>query len=175
MNTQNLYKEGEPVPLHLSSGFVVTFKSTLFNLTKGSAPQSTTLNLFNQNTDIILCIVFRTGKKKIFYSDYSFNPLQGGWGKERSTDLDVDQVQHRGATILVYNFLTDSKINRYQILVNGTTVCYFDSRFSGPVTQMRYWGEQGTRKPILSNPLEVVCCPILDLPPEEQRAIQLGR
>ena len=177
MNIQNLHKGRKLVPLHLSSGSVVTFKSTLFNLTESSARQSSYLDLYNKNGDTIISIAFRKGRKKIFCNDHTSKYLLDGWGKGRlSVDLDVDRLQHRSATILVYNFLTDSKINRYQILVNGTTVCYFDSRFPGPVTQIMYWEHPpAAGKPILSNPLEVACCVLLDLPPEEQRTIQSGR
>ena len=173
MTTRNLHKGGDRVPLRLSSGSVVTFKSTIFNLTERSAAQSSYLNLYNKKGDIILQITFRAGQKKIYCDDYS--SFRNGWGKEQSANLDVDRLQHQEARILVYSFLTDSRINRYQILVNGTTVCYFDSRFQQPVTHMSYSQLSAATPPILSNPLEVVCCAMSDLSPEEQRAIHSER
>ena len=176
MTIQDLQKGGERVQLHLSSGSIVAFKSALFNADGLASPQSSYLDLYNEKGDIILRIRFRTGESKIFCTDYISETVLDGWGEERSFDLDVNQLlsQRWGATISVYNFLTDSRLTRYQILVNLTTVCYFDSRAPGPVTQIGYWEYKGTSNPILSDPLKVMCCAMLDLPPEEQRAIQAG-
>ena len=169
------HKRGDWVSLHLSSGSIVAFKSTLFNLTEGSAPQSCALSLFNKNGDTILSIAFQTGQEKIFYSGFSSKPYLDSWGKEWSTDLDVDRLQNQGARILVYRFLTDSRTNQYQILVNGTTMCYFDSHFWQPVTHISYLQLLATAPPILSNPLDIMWCTMLDLSPEEQRAISVRK
>ena len=173
MTTLNLHK-GSKQPLHLSSGSVVAFKSTLFNLTKSSLWRSSFLNLDNKDGDTILRIFFHSGEKKIFWRDYTSKSLLDDWGKVREADLDVGPLQHRGATISVYSFLTDSRLTRYQILVNRTTVGYFDSRARGPVTKIYYGESTETSDPILSNPLKVICCAMLDLPPEEQRAFLSG-
>jgi hypothetical protein len=171
MSTQDLYKGGKQLPVYLSPGSVVTFKSTLFDLSVLGF-QTSCLDLYNDIGDIALRITLRGGQNKIFCNDYTSN-LQRGWGKERSADLDVNW-QSQGATISVYYFLTDSKLTRYQILVNLTTVCYFDSRLRGPLVQLGYLEHPLTLRSILSNPLRVVCCAMLDLQPEERRAIQSG-
>jgi hypothetical protein len=167
----DLHKGGKKITTYLIPGTVVTFKSTLLNLDAGS--QESYLDLYNLSGDIILRITLRGGKNKIFCNDYTPKSLQSGWGKVRSADLDVNW-QSEGATISVYNFLTESKLPRYQILVNLTTVCYFDSRFPGSVNRMSYSERSSTLPSILSDPLGVVSYAMLELQPEERRAIQSG-
>ena len=117
MIMQDLQKGGELLPAYLSSGSMVAFKSTLFNLREGSARQWSCLGLFSKNGDIILWIIFKKGQKKKFLNDCRSKSLLDGWGKERSADLDVNVLRYQGTTIAVYNFLADFRITRYQILV----------------------------------------------------------
>jgi hypothetical protein len=174
--TQNLHNGGPKLPVHFSSGSVLRFKSTLLDLSVPGVQESN-LYLYNDNGDITLRIILRGGQNKIFCNDYASGCLFG-WGQERSFDLgsDFNRWPNPGATISVYSSWTDSKLTRYQILVNLTTVCYFDSRFRGPVEWVSYLEPPAAlRSDILSNPLRVVCCAISDLQPEERRAIQSGR
>jgi hypothetical protein len=169
MATQDLHKGGKPVQVSFLQGYVVTFKSTLLDLSVPGIRESF-LGLYNNIDDIILRITLRGGQNKIFCDDFVW---KRGWGQERSFDLDVVRFRDGENTISVYSSLTDSKFARYQILVNLTTVGYFDSSVRGPVECLRY--SESVRSDILSNPLRVVCCAISDLQPEERRAIQSGR
>jgi len=63
---------------------------------------------------------------------------------------------------------------RYQILLDLTTVGYFDSRFLGPSRYIGYT-ENLRGESILLHTWEVFRHKILDLQPEEQQAIEPGR
>jgi hypothetical protein len=172
-----LNRGDKQLPLNISSGRVLILKSTIFNLT-GDTKSENYLDLDNKTNDTILRITFRKGQKRVFFNDHAFKSIGDGWGKERSADLgpmDVDGWKYRGVTISVHAVSGRGCSGlRYQILFDLTTVCYFDSRFSGPVTGLRY--TENTWEPgILSSSLNVVSYAIWDLQPEERRAIESGR
>ena len=82
----------------------------------------------------------------------------------------VDRLKDSGVTIMVHN----SGPKRYQILLDLTTVGYFDSCFLGPSRYIGYT-ENLRGESILSHTWEVFRHKILDLQPEEQQAIEPGR
>jgi hypothetical protein len=177
---QNLKSRGDPLSLKFLPGYVLVFKSTRFDLEKdpGSQSQESHLDLYNVNDDIILRMTFRAGQKKIFCNDRASKSLRDGWGKERSVDLgplDFERLRG-GVTISLRTFWSDDfRITRYQILLDLTTLCYFDSRFPGPATQMSYSQRSVLDRPQLSDPVQVVSYKIEDLQPEERRVIESGR
>jgi hypothetical protein len=176
--TQYLNMGGNPLSLNLTPGYILVFKSAFFDLAKESynADTESYLDLCNENDDIILRMTFRAGEKKIFCNDRASKSIGDGWGKERSTDLGplyMEKMKWQSVAISLRNFWTESRIPRYQILLDLNTVCYFDSRFPGPVTQMRYstYRKSGGKSP-LSEQIKVACFKFSDLQPEELRAIE---
>jgi hypothetical protein len=171
MTTQDLHKGEEDLRVYLSPGDVVTFKSTRLDLSLPGCEESK-LYLWNNKSDVILRITLRGGQNKIFCNDCAW----GSWGQERSFDLDgVVRFWGGENTISVHISLTDSKLTRCQILVNLTTVGYFDSRCRGSVQQLSYAERSVGHFSILSHPLRVVCCAMSELYFEEQEAIKSGR
>jgi len=100
-----------------------------------------------------------------------------GWGKEQSASLE-SVCGDPGVKITVHNCSTSGP-NRYQILVGLITVGYFDSRISGPWTNITYtnkniWLKKGSYPlktfAVLSSSLKVRRYKIADLLPEERQA-----
>ena len=173
-----LLREGKELSLHFEKGSILVIKSTSFDLeANGPSPfkiqEENYFDLYNKDGNITLRIGFREGQKKIFCNDRASKSIGDGWGKERSTDLGpmgVDRL--KGITISVYAVSS----HRYQVLFDLTTVCFFDSRFSGPAEKMAYPPPAGVfgGRTILSNSLRVKQYEIRDLPPEEKQAIESG-
>jgi len=175
-------ERGVDLPVNLSAGMIIAFKSRRFDLTttegalKGG-PQAT-LNLYNKNNDIILCINIRRGKNKVFFNDFARKSLVDGWGQPRSVDLspvDIEKWQRSGVTISIHDCSTRSE-QRYQILFDLTTMCYFDAHLPGPAIKANYReAPEDTSRPLLSDPLKVVFYLLKDLSPKEKQAIVSGR
>ena len=172
---------GMELPLDLTSGKIIAFKSTKFDLS-GSIEHETHLELYNQNNDILLRIGIRRGYNKVFFNDRADKTLLDGWGSERSVDLnpmDVDTWRESGVTISVHDCSTHSS-EGYQILFNLTTVFNFDKRFLGPAVKVVYRQELSDYaelwyNPQMSDPLKFFSYKLDDLPLEERKAIESGR
>ena len=175
VHKQHLQREGQQLSLNFMPGDILIFKSTYFDLTpeRGHDDQSH-LDLYNKNDDIILHITFWVGQKKIFCNDCRSDFIVGnGWGKERSANLGpiLEKMKLQSVAISLCTFWTESRITWYQILFNLITVCYFNSHFPGPATQMRY-SQDGQTKVQLLDTLEVACFKFSNLPLEEWQAIE---
>jgi hypothetical protein len=179
--TTKLERGGE-LPLNLSTGMIIAFKSRQFDLTttggasKGGA--QATLDLYNEQNDIVLRIKFRRGKNQVFFNYFARKSLVDGWGQSRTVDLspvDIKRWQCSGVTISVHDCSTRSD-QRYQILFDLTTLCYFDRHFPGPVIKAIYRETPGdTSRPHLSDPLKVTTYRLTDLSPKERQAIVSGK
>jgi hypothetical protein len=184
--TANLQRGGE-IPLNLSAGMIIAFRSSRFDLTTGAfklfqskGKAQATLDLYNANDDIILRIKIRRGKKKVFLNDFAQTTglADGWWGPERSVDLssaNIEKWQRSGVTISVHNCSTRSK-QQYQILFDLTTVGYFDKQFPGPAIKAIYQEAlEDTSLPLLSDPLNVTTYLLNDLSPNERKSVVYGR
>lgn len=130
----------EELPLNLSAGMVVAFKSSTFTLAQHQIHFETYLDLYNMNGDIILRIMIRRKQNKVFFNDRAGKSPLDGWGKEKSVKLnpaDVDRWQNSGVTISVHDCSTLSK-KQYRVLFDQTILYYFDRRFSGPAIKVHY-------------------------------------
>ena len=175
-------ERGVDLPVNLSPGMIIAFKSSLFDLTttrgalKGGS--QATLDLYNNKKDIILRIKICKGRNKVFFNDFARKNLVDGWGQEQSVDLsptDIEKWQRSGVTISVHDCSTHSE-QKYQILFDLTTVCYFDKHFPGPAIKASYReAPEDTSRPHLSNPVKVVVYLLKDLSPKETQAILSGR
>jgi hypothetical protein len=166
------------LPLDLTSGEIIAFKSTKFDLS-GSIEHETHLELYNQDNDILLRIRIRRGCNKVFFNDRADKTLLDGWGSEKSVDLNPMDVAtwHSGITISVHHY---SASEQYQILFNLTTVYTFDKRFLGPAVKVLYRQELSDYaelwyNPQMSDPLKFFSYKLDDLPLEERKAIESGR
>ena len=175
-------ERGVDLPVNLSAGMIIAFKSRRFDLTttggglkRGS---QAILNLYNESNDIVLCISIRRGKNKVFFNDFARKSLVDGWGQEQSVDLsptDIEKWQRSGVTISVHDCSTGFE-QRYQIMFDLTTMCYFDKQFPGPAIKVLYRESPvDTSRPHLSDPMKVVVHLLKDLPPKERQAIVSGR
>jgi len=175
-----ILRNGLDLPLNLSPGMIIAFKSTEFDLTTEGALKKAqaTLDLYNKNNDIILRIKVRKGKNKVFFNYFARKSLVDGWGEEKSVDLnprDIEKWKRSGVTISVHDCSTRPE-GRYQILFDLITVCYFDKHFHGPVTKAIYReSPENNSRPHLSNSLNVVSYLLNDLSPKERQAITSGR
>ena len=180
------HQRGGEIPLNLSAGMILAFKSSRFDLTTAGAfkrfqskrEAQATLDLYNTNNDIILRIKICSGKQKVFFNDFARTSLVDGWGAEKSVDLspaDIEKWQRSGVTISVHDCSTHSK-QQYQILFDLTTVCYFDKQFPGPATKAIYQeAPEDTSLPRLSDPLKVTTYLLNALPQKDRKAIEYGR
>ena len=197
-------RAGNELPLSLSPGMVIAFKSSQLDLKSPGTPQDPfkidrmDLDLCNINSDIILRITFLRGKNKVLFNDRADISLLDGWGQEQSVNLsqvDVDRWERSGVTISVHDCSTPSK-DQYQILFDLTTMYYFDKRFPGPPINIIYSAQKSiyaqmsydqmsyarttnrAKHPlalsILSDPLEVFTYHLDDLPHMEKQAIKSG-
>jgi hypothetical protein len=144
--------KGETIEdLDFTEGMVLVLKSNKFNLTPViEGVLLSRIPLYNSMGDILLEIVFRKGRNMIFVNDRASKAIGKGWGKPKIVDLgpgDVDKWWRSGITISVHHRSTASGFGRYQILFGLTTICYFDKRFPGGATQVKY----------LSNKLHISC------------------
>ena len=169
-------KRGRNIPLNFTSGTVLVLKPSPMGTTDSDTYQKLPFNfkLFNATDDILLCISFST--KRITFKDYALRSLGNGQGKEQSVDRSFNQSVTYGDTVSIHHYLTDSEFGRYQILLNGITVCHFDKRLPGPATQIGY--ENGSS--LASNPRgpsywNVSVYQIGDLLPEDRLALVRGR
>jgi len=170
--------KGETIEnLDFTEGMVLVLKSNKFNLTPVVERLILTrIPLYNSTGDILLEIVFRKGRNVIFLNDRARKAIGKGWGKPKIVDLnprDVDKWWQSGITISVHHCSTASGLGRYQILLGLTTVCYFDKRFPGGATQLKYQDDKGAN--ILQDIVSVCVYELSDLQPEEQQAIKSGR
>jgi hypothetical protein len=183
---------GNVLPLDdFSSGIIIAFKSTKFDLTvpsdnaRVSVSPRMDLDLCNINNDIILRITILRGINKVFFNDHANKSLLGGWGQEQSVELsqvDVDGWRRSGVTISVHDCSTPSK-ERYQILFDLTTICFFDKRFPGPPIKIEYSAQRSPdgisdsgipAHGVLSDPLKVFTYNLDDLPLVEKQAVKSG-
>ncbi|KIM47270.1 hypothetical protein M413DRAFT_440730 [Hebeloma cylindrosporum] len=80
---------GKVLPLYLSQGMVVAFKSTRFDLSRSAVnTRATHLDLYTAENDIVLRITIRGGQSKVFFNDRADKSLLDGWGEEQSVDRD---------------------------------------------------------------------------------------
>ncbi|KIM36576.1 hypothetical protein M413DRAFT_424693 [Hebeloma cylindrosporum] len=144
---------------------------TLIAFKMNQLHRETRLDLYNDNEDIVLRITICRRQNKIFFNDHSYHSLLDGWGQEKSVDLnpvDLKRWRRSGVTISVHNCST-YLAERYQILLDLTTVYYFATRFPGPVTSIIY-STSGS----LSDASGVVSYPLETLPFMEREAITSG-
>jgi hypothetical protein len=180
-------KKGDELSLKISEGTIIAFKSTIFDLAKlgvfkGGA-QETCLYLYNGSGDILLSIMIRRGQNKVFFNDRASKSLVDGWGQTRSVDLspvDVERWKRSGVTISIYDCSTRSE-QRYQILFDLITICYFVKRFPGSAKKVIY-SDRFALKSVghrsrcqLSDPLKVVFYKLEDLGTEERQSIVSAR
>jgi len=175
-----ILRKNVDLPLNLSPGMIIAFKSTEFDLTtEGPLKKAqATLDLYNKNNDIILRIKIQKGKNKAFFNYFARQSLVDGWGEEKSVDLnrgDIEKWRRSGVTISVHDCSTHPK-GRYQILFDLITMCYFDKHFPGPVVKAIYReSPENNSRPHLSSSLKVVSYLLSDLSPKERQAIKCGR
>jgi len=171
---------GMELPLDLTPGKVIAFKSTKFDLS-GSIEHKTHLKLYNQDNDILLCIRIRRGCNKVFFNDRADKALLSRWETSKSVDLnpmDVD-TWHLEVTITVHNCSTHAS-EWYQILFNLTTMYIFNTHFIEPAVKVVYQQELSDYAKLwynsqVSDPLKFFFYKLGDLPPEERKAIESGR
>lgn len=179
-------RKGDELSLNISEGTILAFKSTVFDLAKlgvfkGGA-QETYLDLYNGGDDILLSIMIRRGQNKVFFNDRASKSLVDGWGQTRAVDLspvDVERWKRSGVTISIHDCSTRSE-QRYQILFDLITICYFDKRFPGSAKKViysdRFAKSVGDRSRCqLSDPLKVVFYKLEDLATEERQSIVSAR
>jgi len=170
-------ERGGEIPLNFTSGTVLVLKPAPGRELKTGAKALDWpfgLELFNKTGDILLHISFSA--TRITFKDYALRSLGNGQGKEQSVDRSFNQSVTYGDTVSIHHYLTDSEFGRYQILLNGITVCHFDKRLPGPATQIGY--ENGSS--LASNPWgpsywNVSVYQIGDLLPEDRLALVRGR
>ena len=79
-------ERGVDLPVNLSAGMIIAFKSSLFDLTttRGALKRGAqaTLDLYNNKKDIILRIKICKGRNKVFFNDFARKNLVDGWGQE---------------------------------------------------------------------------------------------
>ena len=178
----NNLKKGDELSLNISEGTIIAFKSTVFDLAKlgifkGDA-QETYLDLYNGSEDILLSIMIRRGQNKVFFNDRAAKSLVDGWGQTKSLDLspvDVERWRRSGVTISIHDCSTRS-VQRYQILFDLITLCYFEKRFPGSATKVIYSDRFAkSNRCQLSDPLKVFLYTLDDLAAEERQSIVSGR
>jgi hypothetical protein len=176
---------GAVLPVNLTAGMIIAFKSERLDLAANEGrPHASYLDLYSIKKDIVLRISVRRGQNKVFFNDRAHKSLLDGWGEEKSVDLrvvDVERWQRSGVTISIHNCSTDSK-ERYQILFDLTTVCYFDKRLLGYARMVKSSDNRDALSlPLsarflspLSDPLKVFTYKLEDLPLVERQAISSG-
>ena len=173
-----ILENDKKISLNFPSRTILIFKPVLSELYK-STQLPFGLKLFNSTGDILLYIsVFKT---RITFKDHANRSLGNGWGKEQTVDMNYTSSVMFGDTVSIHHYVTDSKFGRYQILVNGITVCHFDKRLPGSATQISYKRDS---RPGESRPgeyhwgpsyWEVGVYQIGDLLPEDRLALVPGR
>ena len=177
---------GAVLPVNLPAGMIIAFKSERLDLSANEGrPHAAHLDLYSIKQDIILRISVRRGQNKVFFNDRAHKSLLDGWGEEKSVDLklvDVERWQRSGVTISVHNCSTADSEERYQILFDLTTVCYFDKRLLGHARVVKSSDNRDALSlstsarfiSPLSDPLKVFTYKLEDLPLVERKAILSG-
>ena len=129
-----LLNQGHKIPLNFTAGTILVLKPTPG---EKSGPDNSLdlpfdLKLSNKAGDILLDISFSTTQTT--FKDYALRSLGDGRGKEQTVNFN----RLYGDTVSIHYYLTDSKSGRYQILLNGRTVCHFDKCLPGLATQISY-------------------------------------
>ena len=128
-------KIGQKIPLYFIAGTVLVLKPSSEHCPNlRDVPFD--LKLFNATDDILLHITFST--THIIFTDYAVRSLGDGQGKAQLVGRNFNPLVMYGDTVSIHHYLTDSEFGRYQILLNGKTVYYFDKRLPGPATQISY-------------------------------------
>lgn len=164
------------ISVNLSTGSVIAFKSTRFDIAGNLGAKEAYLDLSNKNNDIIFRLTIRRGQSRVFFNDHAAQSLIEGWGQEKSVDLnpvDVERWRRSGVTISVHTCSTYFG-ERYQILFDLITVFHFDSRFPGPAINIKYSTAATWFRPPLSDQLEVRFYQLNTLPLAERQAIKSG-
>ena len=162
------------IPLNFPSRTILILKPLLSLGLYQSTQLSFGLKLFNSTGDTLLYIsVFKT---RITFKDHANRSLGNGWGKEQTVDMNYTPTAMFGDTVSIHHYVTDSNFGRYQILVNGITVCHFDKRLPGSATQISY-KDDSSRGEYSWGPScwEVGVYQIGDLLPEDRLALVPGR
>lgn len=165
------------ISVNFSTGMVIAFKSTRFDIAGKLGAKEVHLDLCNKDKDTIFRMTIRRGKNQVFFNDRAAQSLVDGWGPEKSVDLnpvDVERWQRSGVTISVHNCSTTYSGERYQILFDLATVSYFDSRFLGPAINIKYSTAATWFQLPLSDPLKVCFYQLNTLPFVERQAIKYG-
>ena len=166
-------RDGDSLPLNLSAGMIVAFKSDkldLIGIHRGEDDDHS-LEFFNKDDNMTLCIIFRRGHDKVFFNDMDHQQLYlEVWGVEQSVRLDPADLDkwRSGVTISVHDCSTRSS-EQYQILFDLTTVLNFRKKFLGPATYVVYRG--GDPPLPLSDTLRVSSYKLDDLPLAERQAM----
>jgi hypothetical protein len=170
-----ILENNKKVPLKFTSGTILVLKPGASGRQPHQFDMAFALSLFNATGDILLHIlVFQT---RITFQDHANRSLGNGWGKEQTVDMNYNSLVGFGDTVSIHHYLTDSKFGRYQILVNGITVCHFDKRLPGPATQISYKDDTSDWEDHRWGPSywNVGVYQIGDLLPEDRRALVPGR
>ena len=135
-----ILKNNKNIPLEFTSQTILVLKPvTPWGEPYQDARLAFNLKLFNATGDILLYISVST--TQITFKDHANRSLGNGWGKEQTVDMNFKSSVTFGDTVSIHHYVTDSEFGRYQILVNGITVCHFDNRLPGPATQISYMDE----------------------------------
>ena len=169
-------ENGKKIPLNFTSGTVLVLKPGTAggraNLNASGRWPAFVLELFNATGDILLYISI--SPRRITFKDFAHRSLGDGWGKEQTVEM---KFAHEGGTVSIHHYMNDSKFGRYQILLNGITVCLFDKRLPGPATWISYKddvtprGDHGGWGPFY---WDVGVYQIGDLLPEDRLALVRG-
>ena len=170
-------------PLKITSGTILSLKATVplpYQSRFFAHFGPLNLNLFNENDDILLYISFSGAK--ITFMDRAHRSIGDGWGEAQTVDIKhMDSMKGRSVhnvTVSIYYYLTDSELGRYQILLNGTTICHFNQRLPGPAIRISYlrdMGEQLAPSSWSPSSWAVDVFQVDDLLPEERGALVPGR
>lgn len=132
-----ILEQNENIPLKFTSQTILVLKPVT---PKGKPFRGTrlafNLKLFNATGDILLYISVST--TRITFKDHANRSLGNGWGNEQVVDMNFKSSVPFEGTVSIHHYVTDSKFGRYQILVNGITVCHFNKRLPGSATQISY-------------------------------------
>ncbi|KAF8460917.1 galectin [Kalaharituber pfeilii] len=124
---------------------IVIFQSAFVDVRSCPVGDNTSFNLLNRSGDCLLHITFRRPKNVIVFNARRHD---GGWGSQESIPLAGAFKTDGLATVTVYDHG-----DRYQILIDGRTVHYFQKRFHDAATQVSYGTDASP--PPFSDPVAV--------------------
>ena len=129
-----------------AGGLVILHSPQLFPTPEHDAYiDNTNVNFYNAGGNNILHISFRRAEQQIV-----FNTAPEGYNWEQEERVALPELRSNNTFIIVYDHG-----NRYQIIINGRTVHYFNKRYGGQGLEVSYEVNEYTKNSFFSDTLNV--------------------